>query len=300
MDKVEKKIRDFNGIIIEQSLGNGFINGTAICLANQRNIFDWLKTDHAKNLVTTLAENLHIEPEVIVQNVSQNVEIINLYPSLFIVENGSSEDTENIWLHPDLAIQLAQWCSKSFAIQVSKWVREWLVVAKNPIYDQVALDRVVYRDILKDEARLRMTDQIKVYLEQTQRYDDKKYSGQLFAKVHDAINVAITTETSKQMRDRIFQLVGKQISHSELIGNYFPFSFLQRYISVFEAVANFMLREDLHPLIAVERAIEIVLPAHYVPQPIDFAEHIKNVHLEVAENLVDKRRESLYRNLADK
>jgi hypothetical protein len=52
---------------------------------------------------------------------------------------------------------------------------------------------------------------------------------------------------------------------------------LQRYISVCEASANFMIRENLHPLTAVERAIEIVLPANYLPESIDFSENIKFV-----------------------
>ena len=34
------------------------------------------------------------------------------------------------WIHPDLAIQLAQWCSPSFAIQVSRWTRELLLYGK--------------------------------------------------------------------------------------------------------------------------------------------------------------------------
>ena len=31
---------------------------------------------------------------------------------------------QGTWIHPDLGIQLAQWCSPSFSIQVSKWIRE--------------------------------------------------------------------------------------------------------------------------------------------------------------------------------
>jgi hypothetical protein len=34
------------------------------------------------------------------------------------------------WIHPDLAVQLAQWISPSFAIQVSRWVREIALTGK--------------------------------------------------------------------------------------------------------------------------------------------------------------------------
>ena len=47
-----------------------------------------------------------------------------------------------------------------------------------------------------------------------------------------------------------------------------------------------MLRENLHPLTAVERAIEIVLPADYVSQPIDFAEHIKFVRKRISQPVI--------------
>lgn len=91
---------------------------------------------------------------------------------------------------------------------------------------------------LKDEARLRMTDEVKKYLEDIKRYDDRKYAGQFFARVHDAINLAITGETARQMRERLGQLLGKEIKDRELIRDYFPAMELQRYIAICEASAN--------------------------------------------------------------
>ena len=34
------------------------------------------------------------------------------------------------WIHPDLAVQLAQWISPHFAIQVSRWIRELALTGK--------------------------------------------------------------------------------------------------------------------------------------------------------------------------
>ena len=36
------------------------------------------------------------------------------------------------WIHPDLSINLAQWCSAKIAWHVSKWVREWLTTGRTP------------------------------------------------------------------------------------------------------------------------------------------------------------------------
>jgi hypothetical protein len=38
--------------------------------------------------------------------------------------NTSNKVNYDLWIHPDLAIQLAQWISPIFALQVSKWIRE--------------------------------------------------------------------------------------------------------------------------------------------------------------------------------
>lgn len=287
MAKIHKIIRDVNGIAVEQRVLDGFINATAMCVANEKDVSDWLKTDDTWDLVVALANDLAIDPIQIKNHKSGNsvfTRVSATYPSLAIVKRGSPESGGGTWLHPDLAIQLAQWCNKPFAIQVSRWVREWMTTGQNPVRPQQAdIDRVIYRDALKDEARLRMTNQVKTYLERMKRYDDKKYSGQFFAKVHDAINIAITSETAKNMCLRISAMLGKEIKDSELIRDYFPPMYLQRYISVCEASANFMIRENLHPLTAVERAIEIVLPANYLPESIDFSENIKFVRQRLSQ-----------------
>jgi hypothetical protein len=250
--------RNLSGILVQQRISDGYINATKLAKAYEmqtgirKDVGNWLITERAKS------------------NISY-----------------TSSKTGIPWLHPKIATPFATWLSVEFEYQVTEWLEEWMTTGKNPIYDRLDLDRVIYRDALKDEARIRMTDQVKLYLEQIQRYDDKQYSGQFFARVHDAINICITTETSKQMRERISQMLGKKVNNNnELIRDYFPAMPLQRYISVCEAAANFMLRENLHPLTAVERAIEIVLPADYMPQPINFAEDIKFVRRRISEPVI--------------
>lgn len=183
------------------------------------------------------------------------------------------------WAHPDIALQFAQWCSPAFALQVSRWVREWMTTGRNPLADT---DRVGLRATLKDDSRLRMTDQVKVHLEQIRKYDDKKYRGQFFARVHDAINVAITGETAGQMRDRLGKLLGRKVTQSELLRDYFPSTVLQQYISMCETSANLMLKRGTHPLRAVEEAAELALPHNHAQQAIDFVEHIKLVRGRLA------------------
>jgi len=40
--------------------------------------------------------------------------------------SGGHPDRQGTWVHPQVAINLAQWLSPSFAVKVSKWVFDWL------------------------------------------------------------------------------------------------------------------------------------------------------------------------------
>jgi hypothetical protein len=281
--KIQKVTREVNGISVDQRSTDGFINGTAMCTAHSKDIDKWLVTKATFELFCAVAADLDIDfnplnlgdSDVSILSGSKYAKI---FPGLIISKRGAPDAGGGTWIHPDLAIQLAQWCNPAFAIQVSRWVQEWFTTGRNPVASQADLDRIRYRSNLKDEARLRMTGQVKTYLEQIKRYDDKKYAGIYFARVHDALNIAITGETAKQMRERLANVLNREVKESELIRDYFPAMDLQRYISLCESATNHMINDDLNPLEAVEKATIYALPAGYASQPIDFEEHIKLVH----------------------
>jgi hypothetical protein len=39
---------------------------------------------------------------------------------------GGNPQSQGTWVHPDVAINLGQWCSPKFAVAVSRWVRDWM------------------------------------------------------------------------------------------------------------------------------------------------------------------------------
>ena len=239
-------------------------------MATGKRIHNWLRLQETKELIAEFDK----------QQMIASSDLRKRSKALITVMGGAGGGGST-WAHPDIAIQFAQKCSPPFALQVSRWIREWMTTVRNPLAD---IDRVGLRDELKDDSRIRMTDQVKNYLEQIKRYDDKKYRGKFFASVHNAINLAITTETAKEMRDRISAIVGKDVKENELIRDYFPTVVLNKYISLCEITANLILKKGHHPLVAVEQATELVLPANYVPTPIDFVEHIKNVRLRISQD----------------
>lgn len=275
---------ELNSFVVHQRANDGYINLNQMADVAEKRIDNWLRLQETKELIA------EFEGQIVDSSDLRN------RPKALVTLKGGARGGGGTWAHPDIAIQFAQWCSPAFALQVSRWVREWMTTPKDPLSD---IDRVGLRDALKDETRIRMTDQVKKYLEQIERYDDKNYSGKFFARVHDAINVALTTETAKEMRTRLSNIIGKDVKESELIRDYFPIVFLNQYISLCEITANLILKEDLNPIDAIDRATELVLPSNYVPKPIDFVEHIKYVRERLVRS-IDARRDDLYKRLADK
>jgi len=101
-----------NGITIE-SREDGMINATKICKAGGKEFSNWYKLASTKELIKELEiqlknSDLHIPR-------SQLIDIKKGNSSLF--EQGT-------WIHPDLAVQLAQWISPRVALIVSRWIRE--------------------------------------------------------------------------------------------------------------------------------------------------------------------------------
>jgi len=58
--------------------------------------------------------------------VSGNIPYILTIPisAIDIKKGGNDKKSQGSWIHPDLAVPLAQWISPSFSIQVSRWIRE--------------------------------------------------------------------------------------------------------------------------------------------------------------------------------
>lgn len=129
--------REANGVVVAQRQEDGFINGTTMCAAHGKEIKDWLRPKQTFDLFSTLSDDLGIKsnrdnyPHSDKTRVSVS-DYARAFPGLITVRKGSPENGGGTWLHPDLAIQLAQWCNPFFAIQVSRWVREWLTTGQAP------------------------------------------------------------------------------------------------------------------------------------------------------------------------
>jgi hypothetical protein len=109
-----------NGITV-LAREDGFINATAMCKAGNKKFNDWYRLDSTKELIKLIEdENLKTRNPVFKND--ENI-LKTGFVSLKIVESSQGRYGCS-WIHPDLAVQLAQWISPTFALQVSRWVRE--------------------------------------------------------------------------------------------------------------------------------------------------------------------------------
>ncbi len=127
-----------NNIVIESRESDNFINATQLCKAGGKSFREWNRLDSTKELIKELEKNLHVG-----------------YPTCKkqLIETSRSK-YKGSWIHPDLAVPLAQWISPAFAIQVSRWIRE-LFITGNVSIDSNKSDEEL--KILQEEiSRLRL------------------------------------------------------------------------------------------------------------------------------------------------
>ncbi len=87
------------GNLIEQRVGDGYVNGTAMCKAHGKLMGNYHATASAKAFAKSLAATIGI-PIV----------------GLTISKPGGTEAGGGTWVHPTIAIHLAMWCSPDFAV----------------------------------------------------------------------------------------------------------------------------------------------------------------------------------------
>lgn len=94
---------------ISQRAEDGYVNATAMCDAVGRKFADYYRSKQAQAFLSELSTDMGIPISVLVQ----------------VIKGGESH-LQGTWVHPDVAIHLAQWCSPKFAVQVNRFVREWM------------------------------------------------------------------------------------------------------------------------------------------------------------------------------
>lgn len=101
--------RDIEQAQVQQRLLDGYINATALCLASGKRMYDYLRMESTREFIKELSSNTGIPASALIQAI-----------------RGGIPELQGTWVHPQVAINLAQWVSPKFAVKVSEWVIEWI------------------------------------------------------------------------------------------------------------------------------------------------------------------------------
>jgi hypothetical protein len=163
-----------NGVVIESRVSDCFINATQMCEAGNKKFSHWHQLKSTALLIKTLENSLKSDAGI---PASQSVMVID-------IKKGNSDLFEQgTWIHPDLAIQLAQWAVPSFALKVSKWIRELVLTGSVSIdstasnAELIALQQQVMRleaERQEQEEKMRIaTDELKSKDDELKSKDDQ-------------------------------------------------------------------------------------------------------------------------------
>lgn len=94
---------------IYQRFSDGYVNATAMCKAAGKEFSDYKKLVTTKAYVNELSSALTIPQDGLIDSIV-----------------GGVPQMQGTWVHPQVAIHLAQWLSPKFAVLVSKWVFDWM------------------------------------------------------------------------------------------------------------------------------------------------------------------------------
>lgn len=100
---------EVQGAPVQQRAKDGYINATAMCRISGRMWGHYRENNNTKAFLAALEADIGIPISELAQSVK-----------------GGDPRLQGTWVHPQVAIHLAQWLSPEFAVKVSKWVYEWL------------------------------------------------------------------------------------------------------------------------------------------------------------------------------
>lgn len=101
--------RQHENTLITQRAKDGYINATAMCKAANRKMNDYSRLSTTAAFLEALGAETGIPASELIQSLK-----------------GGLIEEQGTWVHPQVAIHLAQWLSPQFAVQVTLWVFEWI------------------------------------------------------------------------------------------------------------------------------------------------------------------------------
>jgi hypothetical protein len=164
-----------NGYIIESREEDGYIDVTNLCTAGKKKFKHWNSLSKTTGFLKELSSTVGIP----------TVELIK--------QNTGGNGNRHTWVHPQVAINIAQWISPRFDVKVSAWVLEVMMTGKVDITNTKS-----YRELQEDNNNKQLKIQI-----MTKKYVKKQPRVQ-----YDNENVVYILTTANMKKERRY-ILGK-------------------------------------------------------------------------------------------
>ncbi len=97
------------GSVIYQRPKDGYISATGMCQAASKQFGHYNNNRQTREFVKALSADIGIPISELIQTIK-----------------GGDPRLQGTWVHPQVAVHLAQWLSPEFAVKVTKWVFDWM------------------------------------------------------------------------------------------------------------------------------------------------------------------------------
>lgn len=148
---------------------DGFINATAMCKAGGKQFKHWKSLEGTKELINEMTET----------------GLVGIPTNLIIIISKGPNNSRGSWIHPDLAVQLAQWISPTFALKVSRWVREIAITGTVSGDEKSNEQLVILQNTVREQKKLIKDQESKHNLLLYKRQHHKFKKGKIFYIISD-------------------------------------------------------------------------------------------------------------------
>lgn len=154
-----------NNIVIESRESDNFVNATQMCKAGGKKFQDWSRLESTKEFLKELEITLKNEAGITASSESSKIQSSSKDQEVKIkiidIKKGGNVKKQGSWIHPDAAINLAQWISGKFSVQVSRWIRE-LLITGSVLIDSKKTDKdlvELVKQLKESKEQLQIKDQ---------------------------------------------------------------------------------------------------------------------------------------------
>jgi hypothetical protein len=172
--------------VIENREEDNYVNVTNLCKAGDKKFNDWKRIDRTKVFLKTLSMQTGIPASALIS-----------------IEQTSSTDKAT-WVHPQVAINIAQWISPEFDVKVSAWIYEVMMTGKVDITNTKS-----YRQLQQENK----DKQIKI------NYLTRKYVKRISRTQFEEKYVMYILTTERLKKDNIY-ILGKASNLTSRLSTY--------------------------------------------------------------------------------